>query len=133
MIRGTNTQFNFILPCAVADIATAQITFWQDGYFGPASDRPLPIVKVLGQCDLTDNPRELCITLNQEETLRFSEDRKAYVQLKAVTSGDATVAYASKKRVITVYPVYDDNILDDDIIPTPDFDGLIILNGGFIE
>ena len=131
MIKGSNTQFNFILPCAVSDITMAQITFWQDGYFGPASNRPLPLVKVLGQCTLTEDPKELCVTLNQEETLRFSEDRKAYVQLKAITNDD--VAYASKKRIITVYPVYDDNILDDDIIPTPDFDGLIILNGGLIE
>lgn len=132
MIRGTNTLFNFILPCPVSSVVCAEITFWQDGYVGPAANRKLPIIKVLGQCDLTENPNELSILLNQEETLRFTEDRKGYAQIRAIT--DKGAAYASKKREFPVYPVKNDHIIDDDdIIPTPDFNGIIILNGGIIQ
>lgn len=129
MIRGTTAQFKFKLPYNVVDIATAKINFWQENYSGPNQSRPLPIVKVLSQCSESNMPDELLVFLNKEETLRFLDDRKAYVQLHAKTK-DGT-AFASKKEAITVYPVYDDSILDDDILPTPtpDYGDVIILDG----
>ena len=87
----------------------------------------MPIVKILEQCSPSDNPKELYVTLNQEETLRFSEERKAYVQLRGATYDGIPIA--SRKRLITVYPVYDDSILDDDILPTPSPDGWVYLDG----
>lgn len=131
MIRGATTQFNFVLPRKVVDIASVKIVFWQESYFGPAIDRKLPITKVLGQCSMTDDPNELTVILNQEETLRFIEDRKAYVQIKAVATDG--LSYTGKKRAFTVYPVYDDNILGDEVIPTPDPDGLIFFDGGEVK
>lgn len=131
MIKGTNAQFIFKLPYNYSELESVKITFWQPENNGPADNRPLPIIKVLEQCSETDKPDELSITLNQEETLRFSELRKAYVQLRAQTIDGIPIA--SKKRPITVYPVYDDSILDEEILPTPDYDGLIILDGETID
>lgn len=127
MIRGTNAQFKFNLPYQYSDLEVVKITFWQPENNGPSIDRPLPIVKILEQCYPSDNPKEICVTLNQEETLRFSEERKAYVQLRGATYDGIPIA--SRQQLITVYPVYDDSILDDEILPTPDYDGWVFLDG----
>ena len=129
MIRGTNAQFKFKLPYSYSELETVKISFWQTDNAGPTMDRPLPIVKVLEQCSPSEIANELCVTLNQEETLRFEDDRKAYVQLRARTIDGIPIA--SKQQAITVYPIYDDSILDD-IIPTPDYDGWVILDGSTI-
>lgn len=130
MIRGTNAQFKFKLPYNYSEIASVKITFWQEGNVGPDPSRPLPILKVLGQCSRTGVENELLVTLNQEETLRFVDDKKAYVQLRATTTDDIPIA--SRIQMITVYPVYDDSILGDDILPTPSQDGWIYLDGSTI-
>lgn len=131
MIRGTNAQFKFNLPYQYSDLEVVQIVFWQPENNGPSIDRPLPITKILAQCSPSEeNPYQLSVTLNQEETLRFSEDRKAFVQLRATTYDGIPIA--NKKQSITVYPVYDDSILDDDILPTPDYDGWVFLDAGTI-
>lgn len=129
MIRGTNAEFRFNLPYNVSELEIVKITFWQDGYSGPTSDRPLPITKVLSQCRLGDDARQLSVTLNQEETLRFTDKRKAKVQLRATTY--TGIPIANKEQLITVYPVRDDSILDSDheILPAPTIDGWIYLDG----
>ena len=130
MIRGGNVEFRFDLPYNFSDLAVAKITFWQENYDGPSKDRPLPIIKVLAQCRQGSKPTELSVTLNQEETLRFTEKRKAKVQLRAETT--TGIPIICKERLVTVYPSYDDSILDDNIIPTPDYDGWVRLDGGSI-
>lgn len=130
MIRGTNAQFKFKLPYNYSELARVKITFWQPENSGPSSNRPLPIMKILDQCRPTDIPNELSVTLNQEETLRFSEERKAYVQLRGATKSGIPIA--SKERELPIYPVYDDSILDDEILPTPDYDGWVYLDGSTI-
>jgi hypothetical protein len=128
MIRGTTAQFKFDLPYAVDTLITARITFWQEGNGGPSQSRPLPIIKTLEQCDEFTSQYELYVTLNSEETLRFSDRRKAYVQLEARTIDG--IKFDSKRRTVTVYPAPDDSILDDDIIPSPGPDNdFIILDG----
>lgn len=127
MIRGTNAQYKFNLPYKFSDIEVVKVTFWQDENYGPSSDRPLPITKVLEQCSPTDKPNQMSVTLNQEETLRFSEKRKAYVQFYAKTYSGIPVA--SHKQLITVYPLYDDSVLGDEILPTPTLDGWVHLDG----
>lgn len=131
MIRGTNAQFKFRLPYNYSELEIVKITFWQTDNYGPDPSRPLPIIKILEQCSATDLPNEISVTLNQEETLRFEDDRKAYVQLRAKTRSGIPIA--SKERLITVYPVKDDSILDDEILPTPDYDGWIFLDGSTIQ
>lgn len=130
MIRGTNAQFKFKLPYNYSDLETVKITFWQSQNDGPAPNRPLPIIKVLAQCAPTGIANELSVTLNQEETLRFSEERKGCVQLRAMTIDGIPVA--SKEKQFTVYPIYDDSILDEEILPTPAYDGWIYLDGSTI-
>ena len=130
MIRGTNAQFKFKLPYNYSELSVVKIVFWQDDNDGPSLSRPLPIVKVLSQCSQCDSPKEISITLNQEETLRFVDDRKAYVQLRGATIDG--INFGNKKTPITVYPVYDDTILDDEILPTPDYDGWVVLDGSTI-
>ena len=130
MIRGTNAQFKFQLPYNYSELKNVKITFWQNDNDGPSLDRPLPIIKVLAQCSQTSVPNEISVTLNQEETLRFVDDRKAYVQLRAMTIDDIPIA--SKERQITVYPIYDDSILGDEILPTPEPSGWVILDGDTI-
>ena len=130
MIRGTTAQFKFDLPYAVDTLMTARIEFWQDGNGGPSLSRPLPIIKTLEQCDEFTALYELYVTLSPEETLRFSDRRKAYAQLHAKTVDG--IKFGSKRRLVTVYPANDDSILDDDIIPAPgpdDDDDFIILDG----
>lgn len=131
MIRGTNAQFKFNLPYDLSEVASVKIIFWQRDYNGPDPGRPLPITKILQQCSTTDNPRELSVTLTQEETLRFTDEHKAYVQLRGLTTED--VPFASKIKQLTVYPVYDDSLFGDIILPTPSYDGLIVLDGHRIE
>jgi hypothetical protein len=130
MVRGTTAQFKFSLPYNYSDISLVKITFWQLGNNGPDETRPLPIIKDFSWCRACSNPKELSVTLTEEETLRFSDKSKAYVQLKA-QSEDGSV-FASKQEQITVYPVYDDNVLGDDIIPTPTEGEFDILDGGTI-
>ena len=131
MIRGTNAQFKFKLPYNYSDLNIVKIVFWQPGNTGPSSDRPLPIIKILEQCKMCDDPCELSVTLTQEETLRFSDKSKAYVQLRASALDGNT--FASKQEQLTVYPVYDDTVLDEEFLPTPGDDGWIILDGDTIE
>lgn len=129
MVRGTTAQFKFSLPYNYSDIEIAKVVFWQPGN-GGTTDAPLPIYKSLAQCSQTNNPMELSVTLSQSETLRFSDKLKAKVQLSATTFEGTR--FASKQELITVYPIYDDSILGDDIIPTPDGSGeddWIILDG----
>lgn len=128
MIRGTNAQFIFKLPYNFNQLDSAKVMFWQNDNDGPSMSRPLPIIKILPQCSQSKEPNELCVTLNQEETLRFVDDRKAYVQLRATTFDGIPIA--SRKKAITVDPAYDDSILDDDdIIPTPEYNGYVYLDG----
>lgn len=130
MVRGTTAQFKFNLPYDYNDLKLVKITFWQPGNNGPASDRPLPIIKTLSQCSQSNVPSELLVSLTQEETLRFGDQRKAYVQLRA-ESKDGYV-FASKQETLTVYPLYDDSVLGDFVTPTPGDDDYIFLDSGSI-
>lgn len=127
MIRGTTAQFKFKLPYKFSELNLVKVVFWQPGNDGPDVTRPLPIVKTKDYCSQGENEYELTVTLNVEETLRFSDESKAYTQLSA-TSIEGT-RFASKEQKISVYPIYDDSILGDVIIPTPSNDGFIILDG----
>jgi hypothetical protein len=77
-------------------------------------------------------PNELRVVLNQEETMRFTEKRKAKVQLRGITNTDEPIA--SLTQLITIYPVYDETILDSDAeMPAPNADGWIVLDGQTIR
>ena len=118
MIRGGSIGFRFALPCQCQDLKSIKFICGQTNNGGPSADRPLPIVKALYQCQMVENPPCLIVRLNQEETLRFSDKLKAYVQLRAETNDGSPIV--CRKHYINVYPVEDDSILDEDVIlPTP--------------
>jgi hypothetical protein len=117
MTRGGSTEFRFKLPHNFSDLAVVKITFWQEGYYGLSESRPLPIVKTREQCRVGSSLNELSVTLNQEETLRFTDRKKGKVQLYAKTIAGQPIM--DKERLFTVYPVYDDSIIDDNMVPTP--------------
>ena len=128
MIRGTTAQFRFNIPYAFDELGWVNITFWQPGNNG-TPEHPLPIIKTQGQCNAPNNPNEVCVTLNSEETARFSDKQKAYVQLRAQADGNT---FASKQERITVYPINDELLEGGSDLPAPDGDGWIILDGSTI-
>ena len=127
MIRGTNQEFRFNLSCQFAELEKVKVEFWQENYYGPVPYRPLPIVKVKAQCAPCDDANQCSVTLNQEETLRFTDKRKAKVQLRGLTYDGRPIA--TLEHLIKVYPVHDDSILDGEIKPTPTYEDIIILDG----
>lgn len=130
MIQGTNAKFTFDLPCSYNSLKNAKVIFWQDDNDGPSSDRPLPISKILQQCNQGDKSNQLVVTLSPEETFRFSDAHKAYVQLTAMSQNDDAIV--SHKKVITVYPVHN-YLMEDNLLPTPTYDGWVYLDGETIE
>jgi hypothetical protein len=128
MVRGTTAYFKFILPYDYDELASAQITFWQPYNVGPSKDKRLPIVKLLNQCAPSNVSNELLVSLNPEETFRFSEERKAYAQITGTTiEGNR---FGRKPKEITVYPIGSNSV--DDVLPTPNDDGWVILDGGYM-
>ena len=109
LIRATCQQFRFKLPYLLSQIKKVKITFWQEENNGTA-DCQLPITKSLAACIGDPDGKELCVTLNQVETLAFETDRKAFVQFRGLTNDG--FAFGSKPMPITVYPVKDDTILE---------------------
>ena len=110
MIRGTTAQFKFNLPYTKAELMWVTIKFWQLGN----TSTLLPITKTLEHCDAPDNSKELYVSLTAEETMRFSEKRKANVQLRA-RANDGTI-FGCSPKLITVYPMYGD-ITGDPTLP----------------
>ena len=128
MIRGTAQPFKFKIPCNFDELSSVTITFTQENYNGPDKTRPLPIIKVLSQCRQGSTSKELLVILNKEETLRFTDKRKAFVQIM----GEAIdgLSFGNKAATITVYPALNDDITPS--IPSPDYSGIVILDGGSI-
>lgn len=130
MIRGTTQAFKFQVPYDFTwEKAYVNVTFWQKGYNGPDKSRKLPIIKTRANCSWSAQTKEISVTLNPEETARFSADRKAYAQLSVTT--ESNLRFASREQEITVYPIYNDSQLGDMI--TPEDDGTIVLDGGEIK
>jgi hypothetical protein len=139
MIRGTTAQFQFKLPYSKTEVQSAEAVFWQSNNDGLEDDYPLPIKKgyklqmSANGSIVTSGPWNwiddytLAVKLWQQETLTFTDKYKAKVQLRA-RSTDGLV-FASLPETIVVYPIYGDYPMGDDIIPTPDGDDLIILDG----
>lgn len=129
VVRGTTAEFKFNIPCDFENLHAVKITFWQHHYNG-TTDKPLPIIKSKVNCTTKTDPKEVYVSLTQEETLRFRDDRKGYVQFKA-SSVDGLV-FGSKEEAFMIYPSYDDSLIEEDPLPTPTED-VLILDGGEIN
>lgn len=131
MIRGTNHDFQIKMPYDYDDVPYITVVFWQKDNNGSEKFGPLPIKKFHDDCIVSAaNNKEITVTLNPDETARFLDDRKAYMQFSATTSSG--IRFGCTQREITVYPMYNDSILGD-ITPSSENNGLIILDGGDIE
>lgn len=123
MIRGVTAQFKFKLPYAKSELAWVTIKFGQD-----RNPKFVPITKRLQHCDAPDGSKELFVSLTPEETARFSDKYKAEVQLRAQCATNGTV-FGCRQRVISVYPMRDDIIEDDAVMPAEGEEGWIVLDG----
>ena len=131
MIRGTTAYFKFIMPYDYNQLVSAEVICWQEGYAGPSESRALPIVKTLAHCAPTSKSNELSVSLTPEETARFTDRRKAYIQMAATTIEGSR--FGSLKKELIVYPMKGDDIEDIVTPPAPpedpDGDGWVILDG----
>lgn len=123
MIRGTTAQFKFNLPYTKAELNWVTIKFWQSGN----TSTLLPITKNLDHCDAPDDSTELYVSLTAEETTRFSEERKAKVQLRG-QANNGTI-FGCPPKLISVYPMRDDIIEENPELPPENSEGWIIFDG----
>lgn len=136
MIRGTTAQFRFKVAYDIDfddNNTLVKVVFWQPGNDGPSIERALPIVKCIKNetCIWQADTQEIIVTLHPEETARFVDDRKAYVQLSVTT--ESGFRFASGQQLIKVYPMYSDSPLGDIVASDMSvLDGTIILDGGRI-
>lgn len=125
MIRGTTAQFKFKLPYPTKSLEWITIKFWQKGNMNLGE-----IIRTKSDCSMTDNPNEICVSLDADCTAQFSDKYKGIVQLRAQNTGHAP--YGSRQQLFTVYPMSDD-IINNDTTTEPDTpqlkDEWIILDG----
>ena len=79
----------------------------------------------------TSNSKELYVTLTADETKRFSDKHKAKMQFRARLISDGRII-GCRPKLITVYPINDD-LLEDDYIPSESQGDWIILDGASIN
>ena len=129
MIRGTTAQFKFKLPYSYDELASITVMFWQPG--NPSDS--LPIFKYKFNC-VERVDKEIYVSLRPSETALFSDKYKAKLQLIAQPIIGAP--FGSKERLITVYPMPNDIIVDDptiDPVPPTDDDWGIIDGGSIVN
>ncbi len=119
MIRGTTAQFKFKLPYPVEELKWATIRFWQPGNMNPS----LPITRILKDCSAPADPTELYVSLDADDTMKFSEKHKAKVQLRA--RHESGTVFGSRTKLVTVYPMYE----EDPNLPAENEEGWVILDG----
>lgn len=127
MIRGTTTKFVFEMPYRFSELESVQIKFWQDNHDGLYHGHTLPIFKVLEHCKAQPlEPMQINVVLSCEETLRFTDGRKAYVEFSGITySGEE---FGRNKEMFTVYPASDNSISEADVLPTPYYNDWYYIN-----
>lgn len=134
MIRGTDSQFVFNLPCECSNLASVKIAFWQPGNKGVYGCCPLPRIKTMDNCVLSG--KQIYVILEKNETLEFTDKRKAYSQIICETIGGTT--FAGKQEMITVHPVRDEIYIEPSIESLnggsvlPETGDEIIVDGGSI-
>ncbi len=132
MIRGTTQPFKITLPCKNTDLEYITIFFLQNN--NPNIN--LPRIKTLTDCGPRNDNGELdgtnniSVSLNAWETAQFSDRYKATMQLRAKPIHG--VEFAMPKYLITVYPMSDDLINVNPILPPETSDEWVVLDGDII-
>lgn len=123
MVRGSATQFKFKMPYLYDELEWITIKFWQTNN----PNTSLPITKYKSNCSEPAS-YEICVSLSASETARFSDKYKAKVQLR--TKPFAGEPFGSREHLVTVYPMRDDIMEEDPMLPpTPTDEEWIILDG----
>lgn len=127
MVRGTHEEFRFTIPYIKEEIASIKIIFWQEGRVGTTA-QPFPIVKTgISPEVVWCASNVISVVLNPEETLRFTDEKKAYTQFMGIlTSGRK---FGNKPKMFSVDPTYDDIIIEDITVTEDD---IAIFDGGII-
>ena len=99
MRKGTNPPFTFRLPIDTKDLASAKVTFSQNGQ----------IVLEKRLCDCTCVQNLLTVELSQEETFLFECDSVAEVQLRWIPVG-------GKPEISDVFTAYVSRCLDKEVL-----------------
>lgn len=121
MIRGTTAQFKFKLPCTVDELSSVSIVFWQNGN----KNSYLPIRRGKDQCVKAEaDDCCLCVSLDANDTMKFSDKLKAQVQLRGQYG---STVFASRTQSITVYPI--NEVAIEPEYPDANEEGWIILDG----
>ena len=136
MIRGTTAPFKFIIPYPFDEVSKIVATFKQKHNKGIGN--PIPIMKMYdtsasrndGFAASEQNPTEVYITLNPEETLRFSDKEKGYIQIQVYYQG-RDIAVSNVPEKFTVYPVFNDTPIVD-MEPTEIVEDTYIFDSGEI-
>lgn len=130
MIRGTTAPFKFQVPYDTSTITAIVVTFSQKHWTNPGPN-PIPIHKwyvrspengVIPEIPTRNDgfvffDKEIHTSLAAEDTMRFSDKEKAYVQIRVQHLVDGGIlTTASKPQKFTVYPVLNDEDLG---LPTP--------------
>ena len=129
MIRGTVQPFKIILPCLNTELEWIKIRFSQ-------SNNPnLPIIKQKEDCgprntqNAFDGTNVLYVTLSAYDTAQFSDKYKAKMQLRAKPIDG--MEFGMLEQLITVYPMPDD-LIDPDIVIPEASDDWVVFDGGSI-
>lgn len=123
MIRGTTAQFKFNLPYSKDELTWVTIKFWQPNNTNPL----LPITRRMEDCADLGDGSGLYVSLTAEETMRFTDKYKAKMQMRAQHI-NGTV-FGTRTQYLTVYPMSDDIIGENPILPREDAEGWVILDG----
>ena len=152
MIRGTTAPFKFEVPYDTNTISAIVVTFsqkhwrltntapfslekWYTASWVTQEDGSMKLVKTRndGFAFSETNPKEVQMILPEEDTLRFSDKEKAYMQIRVQFDIDGgQVTRASLTQKITVYPVLNDSQIG---APTPSetIDDIYIFDAGEIK
>lgn len=152
MIRGTTAPFKFEVPYDTSTISTIVVTFsqkhWRLTDIAPFSlekrytaswvtqeDGSMKLIPMInnGFAFSETNSKEIQMMLPEEDTLRFSDKEKAYMQIRVQFDIDGgQVTRASLPQKITVYPVLNDSQIG---TPTPSetIDDIYIFDAGAIK
>lgn len=131
MIRGTTQPFKITLPCKNTELEYITILFSQKNN----PNRSLPRIKTLTDCgvrvdDKLDGTNNITVSLSAWETAQFSDRYKAKMELRAKPING--VEFAMPEYLITVYPMSDDLINQNPLVPPTTSDDFVIFDGGDI-
>lgn len=152
MIRGTTAPFKFEVPYDTNTISAIVVTFsqkhwrltdtapfslekWYIASWETQEDGSMKMISTRndGFAFSSINPKEIQMSLPEEDTLRFSDKEKAYMQIRVQFEIDeGQVTRASLPQKITVYPVLNNEQIG---TPTPSeiVDDIYIYDAGEIK